>query len=78
MSSVPLRGLATQMAATNIHLTERPKFLTGIDVLTGTQETTAEAASEIRLEPWKNEILGQLHAPYLRKRCRNLMGSRRS
>lgn len=47
MSSIQLRELATHMAATNVHLTERPKFLTGIVVLTGTQEITAEAPSEI-------------------------------
>jgi hypothetical protein len=60
MSSVQLRELATHMAATNIYLTERPKFLTGVAVLTGTQDITAEAPSEIRLEPWKIKILGQL------------------
>ena len=48
------------MAAINIHLAERPRFWSAINVLTGVFDIGAERPNEINLTEWKNEILGQM------------------
>lgn len=60
LSPLQLRELATHMAAINIHLAERPRYGSSIDLLTGENEIWAELPDEIRLEEWNAGILGQL------------------
>jgi hypothetical protein len=60
LSPLQLREIATHMAAINIHLSERPKFGSSIDGLTGEYEIGAEVPNEIKLVEWKSEILGQM------------------
>jgi hypothetical protein len=54
------REVATHMATINIHLSERPKFGSSIDSLTGEYEIGVEVPNEIKLMEWKSEILGQM------------------
>jgi hypothetical protein len=60
LSPLQLREIATHMAAINIHLSERPKFGSGFDSLSGEYGIGAEVPREVKLVEWDSEILGQM------------------
>jgi hypothetical protein len=60
LSPLQLREVATHMAAINLHLVERPKFGSSVNLLSGEYEIGAEASSEIKLAEWESDILGRM------------------
>jgi len=60
LSPLQLRELAIRMAAINIHLAERPRFYSSLNILTEEYEIAGEGPAEIRLEDWRDETLGKM------------------
>jgi hypothetical protein len=60
LSPLQLREVATHVAAINLHLAERPRFSSEINVMTGQYVIGAETAETVELTEWKSEILGQM------------------
>jgi hypothetical protein len=60
LSPLQLRELAVRIAFINIHLLDRPRFGSSLDILTEQYEITGERPAEIKVGDWKDETLGAM------------------
>ncbi len=60
LSPLQLREVAIRLAAINIHLADRPRFSSEFNTLTEEYSIGGQRPTEIRLENWKDEILGKM------------------
>jgi hypothetical protein len=60
LSPLQLREIMVRMAAINIHLAERPRFSSSLDLLTEAYEISGERPSEIRLEDMDHDRIGKM------------------
>jgi hypothetical protein len=60
LSPLQLRELAVRMALINIHLSERPRFSSGFDMITEEYEIGGQRPAEIQIEDAKDEVVGKM------------------
>lgn len=60
LSPLQLRELAVRMAFINIHLADRPRFRSSLDILTEQYEIDGERPAKIEVGDWKEEVFGMM------------------
>jgi len=60
LSPLQLREIAVRMAAINIHLAERPRFSSSLDIITEEYEISGERPSEILVDDVKDAVVGKM------------------